>query len=118
MGIGTRMRVVVIADFAEPSGGAERVALESARALAEAGVPVTYVHAVGASGTAAFDHPLVEDIGFGFADVWDQPLAQAVRSGVWNARAADRLKDALARLPPGPAVIHMHQWTRAFSPAI
>ncbi len=24
----------------------------------------------------------------------------------------------LAGLPPGPVVIHLHQWTRAFSPAI
>src|SRR5215211_1678068 len=112
------MRVVVIADFADAGGGAQRVALESARALAEAGVAVTYVHAVGESGTAALDHPLVEDIGFGLPDVWDQPAARAARSGVWNGPAAARLKRVLAGLPPGPAVIHLHQWTRAFSPAI
>ncbi|MFL5076381.1 MAG: glycosyltransferase [Microvirga sp.] len=112
------MRVVVIADFADAGGGAQRVALESARALAEAGVAVTYVHAVGESGTAALGHPLIEDIGFGLPDVWDQPAAQAARSGIWNGRAAARLKRVLAGLPPGPAVIHLHQWTRAFSPAI
>ena len=112
------MRVVVIADFADAGGGAQRVALESARALAEAGVAVTYVHAVGESGTAALGHPRVEDIGFGLPDVWDQPAAQAARSGVWNGLAAARLKRVLAGLPPGPAVIHLHQWTRAFSPAI
>src|SRR5215207_1003860 len=94
------MRVVVIADFAD------------------AGVAVTYVHAVGESGTAALGHPRVEDIGFGLPDVWDQPAAQAARSGIWNGLAAARLKRVLAGLPPGPAVIHLHQWTRAFSPAI
>ena len=67
------MRVVVIADFADAGGGAQRVALELARSLAEAGVAVTYVHAVGESGTAALGHPLIEDIGFGLPDVWDQP---------------------------------------------
>ena len=112
------MRVVVIADFADAGGGAQRVALELARALAEAGVAVTYVHAVGESGTAALGHPLIEDIGFGLPDVWDQPAAQAARSGIWNGLAAARLKRVLAGLPPGPAVIHLHQWTRAFSPAI
>jgi len=112
------MRVVVIADFADAGGGAQRVAIESARALAEAGVAVTYVHAVGESGTAALGHPRVEDIGFGLPDVWDQPAAQAARSGIWNGLAAARLKRVLAGLPPGPAVIHLHQWTRAFSPAI
>ncbi|HZY23896.1 MAG TPA: glycosyltransferase, partial [Beijerinckiaceae bacterium] len=118
MEAGTGTRVVVIADFADAGGGAQRVALESARALAEAGVAVTYVHAVGESGTAALGHPLIEDIGFGLPDVWDQPAAQAARSGIWNGRAAARLKRVLAGLPPGPAVIHLHQWTRAFSPAI
>jgi len=39
------MRAIILADFAVPSGGAQRVALESARALADAGVGVTYVHA-------------------------------------------------------------------------
>ena len=72
----------------------------------------------GESGTAALGHPLIEDIGFGLPDVWDQPAAQAARSGIWNGLAAARLKRVLAGLPPGPAVIHLHQWTRAFSPAI
>jgi hypothetical protein len=112
------MQVVVIADFADAGGGAQRVALESARALAEAGVAVTYVHAVGPSGIAALGHPRIEDIGFGLPDVWDQPAAQAARSGIWNGLAAARLKRMLAGLPPGPVVIHLHQWTRAFSPAI
>ncbi len=59
------MQVVVIADFADAGGGAQRVALESARALAEAGVAVTYVHAVGPSGIAALGHPRIEDIASG-----------------------------------------------------
>ncbi|HEX8167064.1 MAG TPA: glycosyltransferase [Beijerinckiaceae bacterium] len=112
------MRVVVVADFAEAGGGAQRVALESARALAEAGVPVTYVHAVGEGTPAILDHPFVQAIGFGLKDVWDQPALQAAGSGVWNGEAAARLRGVLASLPPGPAVIHVHQWTRAFSPAI
>ncbi|HEX8662606.1 MAG TPA: glycosyltransferase [Beijerinckiaceae bacterium] len=112
------MRVVVIADFAEPSGGAQRVALESARALAEAGVAVTYVHAIGEGAPAILDHPLVQTVGFGLKDVWDQPAVQAARSGVWNGAAAECLKGVLAALPTGPTVVHVHQWTRAFSPAI
>jgi glycosyltransferase involved in cell wall biosynthesis len=112
------MRVVVVADFAQASGGAERVALESARALAEAGVAVTYVHAVGEGASAVLGHPLVQTVGFGLKDVWDRPAVQAARSGVWNGGAAARLKGVLAGLPPGPAVVHVHQWTRAFSPAI
>ena len=111
------MRAIILADFAAPSGGAQRVALESARALAEAGVPVTYVHAVGRDGDPPLEHPLIEPVGLGFADVWDLPLTKALGNGVWNAQAARRLKALLAGIA-GPAVIHIHQWTRAFSPAI
>src|SRR4051794_30975566 len=111
------MRAIILADFAVPSGGAQRVALESARALADAGVGVTYVHAVGVRGDSLLDHPLIERCGLGFADIWDLPPAQALRDGVWNAKAAHRLRILLAARP-GPAVIHIHQWTRAFSPAI
>src|SRR5215207_301381 len=78
------MRVVVIADFAD------------------AGVAVTYVHAVGESGTAALGHPRVEDIGFGLPDVWDQPAAQAARSGIWNGLpVAITLHDYFLACPNG-----------------
>src|SRR5205085_2728719 len=111
------MRAIILADFAVPSGGAQRVALESARALAEAGVSVTYVHAVGTEGDQLLEHPLIERVGFGFADIWDLPATQALRNGIWNAEAGRRL-GALLSSSPESAVIHIHQWTRAFSAAI
>src|SRR5215207_10114449 len=86
------MRVVVIADFADAGGGAQRVALESARALAEAGVAVTYVHAVGESGTAALGHPFIEDIGFG-------PAGRAGGAQRHLERARGRTAEERARRP-------------------
>jgi glycosyltransferase involved in cell wall biosynthesis len=112
------MRVVIIADFAEPVGGALAVALESARALAERGVPVTYVHGVGDRGHALLDHPLIERVGFGFSDIWDLPKVKAVARGVWNPVAAQRLTRLIGELPPGPTVLHLHQWTRSLSPSV
>src|SRR5215208_4545565 len=96
------MRVVVIADFADAGGGAQRVALDSARALAEAGVAVTYVHAVGESGTAALGHPRVEDIGFGLPDVWG-PAGRAGGAQRHLERARGRTAEARARRPSAPA---------------
>lgn len=112
------MRVVILADFALPNGGAAKVAIESARALAEAGVEVVYIHAVGDRGDPGLDHRKIERIGLGFADVWDLPRAKGVTAGLWNAAAAQRLGVLLSDYQPGESVIHLHQWTRAFSPSI
>jgi glycosyltransferase involved in cell wall biosynthesis len=112
------MRVVILADFAVPNGGAPKVAIESARALAEAGVEVTYIHAVGDAGDARLEHPGIERLGLGLADVWDLPRAKGAAAGIWNPAAAQRLAAALAGRRAGDTVLHLHQWTRAFSPSI
>ena len=111
------MRAVILADFATPNGGAPKVALESARALAQAGVAVTYVHAIGDERHPLLDHPRIERVGLGLSDVWDMPVAKAAAAGIWHREAARRLAHTLADLPPGHTVLHLHQWTRAFSPS-
>lgn len=113
------MRAVILADFAVPSGGAQKVALESARALADAGLRVTYVHAIGREGDPLLRHPAIERVGFGLPDIWERPPADAVTAGLWNRAAADGMRRILAALASErEVVIHLHQWTRAFSPSI
>ncbi len=112
------MIVIVLADFAVRSGGAERVAIDSARALAEAGAQVVYIHAVDGA-DAALDHPDVERVSLGLADVWSRGAASAAVNGVWNREAGRRLAKALSRFSAaGETVVHLHQWTRALSPSI
>ncbi|MBV8851074.1 MAG: glycosyltransferase, partial [Methylobacteriaceae bacterium] len=112
------MKVIILCDFATPGGGSQAVAIASARALAEAGVAVTFVHAVPGR-DARLDHPLIECICLGLADVWDRPALSGAIEGVWN-RAADRALRAIlpAAARAGEAVIHIHQWTRGFSPSV
>jgi glycosyltransferase involved in cell wall biosynthesis len=112
------MRVVILADFAVPNGGAPKVALQSARALAEAGLGVAYVHAIGDRGDALLDHPRIERIGLAGVDVWDLPTLKGLADGLWNGAAAKRLASVLAAMPAGETVVHLHQWTRGFSPSI
>lgn len=112
------MHVLILADFGHPGGGAERVALDSASALAEAGAQVTFVHAVGEADATAPSHPRIRRIGLGLADVWERPVWRAAAEGVWNREAARRLAATLAGLPSPPDVIHLHQWTRGLSPAV
>lgn len=112
------MHIVVLADYAIADGGAPKVAIESARALAEAGVAVTYVHAVGDTGDTLLDHPNIERIGLELADVWSQPIHKAALNGIWNGSAKARLGAALGRVLRAGSIIHLHQWTKAFSPSV
>ncbi len=112
------MRVIIIADFAIRSGGSQRVAVESARALAEAGVEVVYLHAV-AGADPLLDHPAIQRICIDLPDVWKRNALSAAVNGIWSRTAGSRVSAALAPYAGArDTVIHLHQWTRAFSPAI
>lgn len=112
------MHIVVLAEFAVASGGAEKVAVESARGLAEAGVDVTYVQAIDGPADPLLDHPRIARITLGNADVWSRPAWSAALSGIWHAEAARRLRRALDALPVPADLVHLHQWTRSLSPSI
>ena len=111
------MHAIVIADFAELTGGAQRVAVESARALAEAGTRVTYIHATEAA-DPQLKHPAIETICLHLQDVWSLGAVKGAMAGIWNAAAAQKLHQALAPYAGArDTVLHLHQWTRALSPA-
>ncbi|MFI4996914.1 MAG: glycosyltransferase family 4 protein [Hyphomicrobiales bacterium] len=112
------MKAVILSDFAVPSGGAPKVAIESALALADAGVAVTFVHSVeGEDGR--LDRPSIRRVGLGLKDVWELSPAKGAVKGIWNREASRRLSEILPPLGKGgQTVLHLHQWTRAFSPSI
>lgn len=113
-----RVHAIIIAEFADFSGGAQRVAMESARALAEMGVRVTFIYAIEGA-VAELVHPSIERICLGLEDVWTLGAVDAVAAGVWSERAAKALRSALAPYAGATdTVLHLHQWTRALSPSI
>lgn len=111
------MHVVILAEFAVASGGAEKVAVESARALADAGLAVSYVQAIDGPADALLDHPRIRRVSLGLADIWSLPAWRGAATGIWHAEAAKRLAAALDALPPAD-IVHLHQWTRALSPSV
>lgn len=112
------MHVVILAEFAAASGGAEKVAVESARGLAEAGAQVTYLQAVSGPADALLDHPGLRRVDLALPDVWSLPAWRGAATGIWHAEAARRLAAALAALPAPADCLHLHQWTRTLSPAV
>lgn len=110
--------VVIVNDRAVPKGGASAVALQSAAALARAGVAVTLF----AGGTAIWDEltaagvqvELVET-----AEIGDESVrGKAAFRALWNRDAERRLTALLARLPRPGTVVHIHSWSKGLSPSV
>ena len=112
------MRIIILADFAEPSGGAQAVALDSALALAARGVEVVYVQGVAGPVDPRLARAGVTCRSLGLSDIWARPPIEAAVTGVWDVHAARRLRAELADLVTPEAVLHLHQWTRATSPSV
>jgi glycosyltransferase involved in cell wall biosynthesis len=111
------MRVVIVSDFGSVNGGAAKVAIESARGLAEAGVEIVFACAIGPV-SERLEHPLITVERYPGEEIWRVGnKVAAARQGIWNAPAHDFLAGLLARQPRGDTLVHLHQWTKAFSPA-
>jgi glycosyltransferase involved in cell wall biosynthesis len=114
---GLGVRVVIVSDFGSVNGGAAKVAIESARGLAEAGVDVVFAYAVGPV-SDKLNHPLIRLAKLEGVEIWQvKSKLAAARQGVWNKDAYAFLKELLGAQPKGETVVHLHQWSKAFSPA-
>ena len=112
------MRIVIVCDPGHVDGGASKVAITSARGLAEAGASVDYICTSGPI-EPALNHPRIQVHCLGMASVWNKanPLSAAT-SGIWNAPARTKMEAILRRLPRDETVVHFHQWTKSFSPSV
>lgn len=112
------MHAILVSDYGHVSGGAAQVAIASARALAERGVRVTFACALGPV-APELDHPGITTHCLGASNVWAmRERWRAAAQGVWNAAAARWLRRLLHDCDPGDTVVHLHQWTKAFSPSV
>ncbi len=93
------MQIVIICDPGHVDGGAAKVAIASARGLAAAGTPVTYICATGPV-APELRHPGITVHCLEIESVWRQSnrLAAGVQ-GIWNGRAAEAVEEILSRLP-------------------
>jgi glycosyltransferase involved in cell wall biosynthesis len=112
------LRVVIVSDFGEVNGGAAKVAVASARGLAESGVPVRFVCAVPPVSPQLSHSNITVDC-LQLADVWARknPLAAAAQ-GIWSGQVRAALERIVAPLAGTETLVHFHQWTKAFSPSV
>ncbi len=111
------MHIVIVSDYGYVSGGAAQVAVKSAVALAERGIEVTFACALGPP-SPELDRPGITVRCLGASNIWAvRQRWRAAAQGIWNTAASQWLKTLLHGCDPRETVVHMHQWTKAFSPS-
>jgi glycosyltransferase involved in cell wall biosynthesis len=112
------VRAIIVSDYAEINGGAAKVAIVSARALAQQGVDVTFLCAVGTP-APELRHDRIELIHLNETDVWNVGSRfKAAAQAIWNENVRRKVAEVLAERRGPDTVVHVHQWTKAFSPGI
>lgn len=107
------LTVVVVNDFCLVQGGASKVAIDEAVALAHAGVRVIFFGAVGPVCTALREAPL-EVVCLEQAELLEAKAKPwVVLQGLWNATAHARMRQVLAPLDRRSTLVHVHGYTKA-----
>ncbi|GIT92015.1 polysaccharide biosynthesis protein [Jannaschia pagri] len=109
--------VVIVNDASVARGGATGLALLSARLLAQRGCRVTFV-AGDAGDDGALAKARVELIALGGQPLLSRGKAAALREGVYDRAAKDRLGDFLRRIDSPETVYHLHGWAQILSPSV
>jgi glycosyltransferase involved in cell wall biosynthesis len=96
-------------------GGASRIAIDEAVALAERGVDVTFLGATGPIGPE-LAASRVKTICLGQPELVTVASNQAVAwQGLWNATAARRTREILAGLDQSQTLVHLHAYTKSLT---
>ena len=111
-------QVLLVGDFAAINGGQAKVAIDSARLLADAGLKVHFAAATGEP-DPLLDHPGITVEVLGQHDILADPnRMRASLRGIWNRPARKWLDGIVARFDPAETVLHCHGYAKALSPSI
>lgn len=112
---GDGLTVVVLNDFCHIQGGASKVAIDEAIGLARSGIDVVFLGAVGPVCDELREAPLrVECLNQPqLLDIGRNP--GVMLQGLWNMKAAGKVREILRDLMPSRTVVHLHGYTKALT---
>lgn len=116
------MKVIIVCDFGYVNGGAAKVAITEAAALAENGYDVTYFTGVGPC-DERLSKAGVQVVCMNQTELKKQihgirGKAAGVIQGLWNRNAEKAFSALLKKHDPKETIIHFHGWSLALSPAL
>lgn len=108
-------QVIVLNDFCHVQGGASKVAIDEAVGLAESGVDVTFLGAVGPICEALSD-ARVRVVCLNQPQLLDVARHPSVAlHSIYNRAASAAMRELIARQNPRACVIHLHGYTKALT---
>jgi glycosyltransferase involved in cell wall biosynthesis len=110
-------RVVVIHDTSAPTGGAEIMALQSAEAMAEVGIPVTFITGDAAE-ACKLDRSRIEVISIDGTPISERVSVRNAAVGLFNSKTKAALDRFIAERDTPGTVYHLHNWTKILSPSV
>ncbi|MCP4704298.1 MAG: glycosyltransferase family 4 protein, partial [candidate division Zixibacteria bacterium] len=110
--------LIIVNDFAHFNGGTAMVALNSTRAMAEAGQKITVFSAV-APIDEKLNHKNITVICTNQFEIAKDPnRLRAIRQGLWNHSAIQKMSACLDNFDPNRTIVHVHGWTKSLSSSV
>ena len=109
--------VVLVYDQAFISGGAAKVAIQSAVALKNRGYRVVFFAGLDPIEKQLSDNN-IEVICVGGEHIANTKNPKTMLRGIWNGIAKKKLEDLLSSLDPKTTVVHIHGWTKSLSSSV
>jgi glycosyltransferase involved in cell wall biosynthesis len=110
------MNVVLLSDTALVNGGAAKIALDGARALAMSGHQVHLICGAGPVAEELRDQPRLTIQCLAQFDILEDPnRIRAAARGWWNPQSRKYVGELLDSLNPEDTIVHVHSWTKALS---
>jgi glycosyltransferase involved in cell wall biosynthesis len=110
--------VIIAYDFSYINGGQAKVAIDSARLLAEHGVNVVFFAACGPI-DQLLEHPKIKTLCIDQYDILSDPnRIRASFQGIWNRNSAKSLVKLTEKYNPQNTILHCHGFAKALSPSV
>ena len=110
-------QVVIVSDSVAINGGGAKVAIQTARVLADHGIKVFFFGGNGSVDNLLI-HENIEVINLEMGELVSGSKLKMFFQGMYNKKAKNEFKKLLKRIDLSKTIIHIHAWSKTLSPSI